>query len=923
MAISFVGSQTANPGTADTSLVIAKPTGVRDGDVLVAFITADDAEIIVAPSGWTQIYDGVYSTSVRGAAYYKVITNADSEPLFYSWTMGGSCWRNGGIACYRGVNDENPINAYGQSQSNNADPMTPSITTDVDGCQILAAIHQNNEGNTLSYSPPAGCTERWDLTRHANGCSSTMADQSQASQGATGIYDFTQPYAYRYVCGTVALEPIVDPRAGEGTVHTADARHKLLLLDNDYALIEDWTDLVYTRERFGLGTFFITLPLDHSLADALDQYKRCLIVRGDEDWVNQEARLWGVILYLKKFFARDAGPDTGGDGVGAAYVTAWGVTFTDYLLSGRVYPLPDPVELNPNGAGQFTDWTGDHTDVDEGVDSHDGDGSYLASATKGATELVALEDYADRGTVLAGIRIRSVWRTPSAGVLTPHVVLRDVNHHTMLTDPNGNGADTDWTGDYTAVDDGYYTPDDDVTYISSSTVGHKESFTVVEPGLARNAVFPRVILQYRARKTTADSVVIKPYLRIGGTRYYGDNKSLIATYGYYSYVWTLNPGNNECWKVSDLDGIEIGVEVVTCAGGEARVTMMALAAPYLFQYELDQVEETYAVRYVDLEKNPATVADWTDSDVDGLQVGVRLIENRTAWVTAIGVTVYHRVIAATGNLDDILKDWVNANLGAGAAAARQVTGFTEEADESAGPSGTYEIAYNVLLQRFLELCKLHDVGMEITGDWNGGATRLDAAASYTFRTFVPEGVDRTHDNGVFDPVVITRDRGIVGALDYELDAVGAKTLAYVLGEKDGLAPSVEETFIAASEPTGFDRREAVLDVEATDESAALTALGEKFLGDEGAKLEMVGYEHSPADIHIPLTDFWPGDLVTFYDDKLGIGPLQPKVESITCRIGGDGVEQYKVQLGGVKRPALAEDAAFRAAGKRKTLYVKQ
>jgi len=350
--------------------------------------------------------------------------------------------------------------------------------------------------------------------------------------------------------------------------------------------------------------------------------------------------------------------------------------------------------------------------------------------------------------------------------------------------------------------------------------------------------------------------------------------------------------------------------------------MMALAAPYLFQYELDQVEDSYAVRYVDLEKNPATVADWTDSDLDGLQIGVRLVENREARVTALGCTVYHRCIQTTGTLDDVLKAWANANLGSGAAAARQVSGFTEEADESDGPSGTYEIAWNLLLQRVLELCKPNDVGIEIVGDWNSGNTRLDASPSYTFKTFVPEGVDRTHDNGVFDPIVIARGRGLVRTLDYELDAVSAKNVAHVLGEKDGIAPSYEEVYIGA-EPTGFGRREAVLDVEATDESAALVAQGEKFLGDEGAELQMVSYEHSAADIHIPLTDFWPGDLITFYDDKLGIGPLQPKVESITCRIGGDGVERYEVQLGGVKRPALAEDAAFRAAGKRKTLYVKQ
>jgi len=62
--------------------------------------------------------------------------------------------------------------------------------------------------------------------------------------------------------------------------------------------------------------------------------------------------------------------------------------------------------------------------------------------------------------------------------------------------------------------------------------------------------------------------------------------------------------------------------------------------------------------------------------------------------------------------------------------------------------------------------------------------------------------------------------------------------------------------------------------------------------------------------------------VTFYDAKLSIGPLQPKVEMISCAIGGDGVEHYEVRLGRVKRPALSEDAAFRATGKRKTLYVK-
>jgi len=923
MAISFVSSATATKDSGVANLSIDKPSGMQDRDVLVAFISVHLADAITPPSGWTQVYNTAY-TNVRGAAYYKYIADADSEPSSYDFAIASPYHKAcGGIACYRGVYHANIVNASASRYSSGSTVYAPQVTTDAGGCQILASVAHED---IYIYLPPSGCTERWDIKKGTTtGCSSTMADKNQASAGASGIFTFneTPDGTTEYVAGTVALEPMVDPHEGEGTVHSKNAKHKFVVIDNDYAVIEDWTGLKYTRERFGLGSFSITLPLDHAQADALEDDKRILIVRGDEDWVNQEARLWGVIRNGKKPYSKGAAPDTGKGGIGAAFVTASGITVTEYLLASRIYPLPGVVELNPNGAGEYTDWTGDNTDVDEGVDNHDSDATYITSSTKGDTELVSLDDYSDQGTTLAGIRIRSVWRTPSAGVLTPHVVLRDANKNVILADPGGNGADTAWTNDYDDVDDGFNTPDDDASYISSNTVGQQESFTLPEPGLARNAVFPKIVLWYRARKTTADSVVIKPYLRIGSTRYYGDNQSLITSYANYSYIWTLNPDNSECWEVSDLDNIEIGVEVVTCAGGEARVTMMALAAPYLFQYELDQVEDSYVVRYVDLEKNPATVADWTDSDLDGLQIGVRLVENREARVTALGCTVYHRAISTTGYLDDVLKAWANANLGSGAAADRQVSGFTEEADESAGPSGTYEIAYNLLLQRFLELCKLNDVGMEIIGDWNGGDTRLDASPSYTFKTFVPEGVDRSHDNGVFDPVVITRDRGIANVLDYELDAIGAKSLAYVLGEKDGLVPSVEETFIAVSEPTGFDRREAVLDVEDTDDSTALTALGEKFLGDEGAELEMVHYEHSPASIHIPLTDFWPGDLITFYDDKLNIGPLQPKVESITCTIDSDGVERYEVQLGGVKHPALAEDAAFRAAGKRKTLYVKQ
>ncbi len=1237
---------------------------------------------------------------------------------------------------------------------------------------------------------------------------------------------------------------LVIPAAAEEAVVS---RHKLLVLDEPYALIEDWTNLEYTRERFGLGTFKITLPEDHTQAAALVQYNRVLIVRGDEDWDNQENRLWGMILDIKWFYAEDAGPDVGGSGEGAAFVTALGVTYTDYYLNSRCYPLPELIDLVPDGEGAIAEWAGTFADIDEGVDSHDGDDTYI-NTTAEAIELFTLSDYVDPGTVIAGIRIRSVWRTVKAGVITPTVWLRLADYNEVISSPIADGADTgNWVGAYTDVDDnplGDGEGDGDTTFINSNTVGHQESYEFQNIGIGSNGVFYGVWLNFRARRTTGDPTIILPYVLIGGTRYYSDPMTLADAYATYSGVWYGNPATELFWTTQDINNAEFGLEIDTADGGDARVTMVYVVAQYYFEYQLGHVEDSYEERYVDIVKNPATEEPWTKADLDSLQVGVRNLEDWDSRVTALDVRVHHKAIHVANPLDDVLKAWVNANLGSGADADRLVTGFAEEADESAFPvedetggsfgleyhglslvngqafyrcegvdlssyigwwlklvdssakvtsgwikeadateslgaelitnggfaadttgwtagsgatldsvaggqagnclritegvnpspyayqdltlvegklykltcyikQGTestwfinaydtdnssfiasdtgestaawvlhtfyftvpvgcstvririyniaagggvttifydtvvckevvhvgidgvhivqtrngdyrgwedieadfdyndsaytfdvlpaYEIAYNLLLQRFLELCKLHDVGMDVVGAWAGGANRLDggaisvekgalfgpayhglsladgvafiriegvdlsgfagtegsdtpykfklidsagaeaeghigaadaaealggelvtdggfeaaawdngdlnnwlkfhaaddkeagdpgagaisvkitasdtfpqiyqnfavaagklykltfiykntagdtarywvrdntaavdiifwlgladstswsgvqtiyftapsgcisariglggkntddivyfdsvsvkevthvgadgvhivsalngstrnwasvesdfdyndtytfevlAAYQYQFQTTVPEGVNRTHSQSDDTPVVISRGRGIVRMLDYELDVVSARNVLYMLGESDGLKQAVQVVAgdgpalakqdrglllkqdgwpILLSHIPGRYRREAVLDVEGADDTTQLISQADKFLGDEGAELEMVKYEHSAVAIYVPLTDFLPGDFITFYDEKLNIGPLQPKVEMIGCAIGGDGVERYEVQLGVVKRPALSEDAAFRAVAKRKTLYVK-
>jgi len=283
-------------------------------------------------------------------------------------------------------------------------------------------------------------------------------------------------------------------------------------------------------------------------------------------------------------------------------------------------------------------------------------------------------------------------------------------------------------------------------------------------------------------------------------------------------------------------------------------------------------------------------------------------------------------IPATDHLDDAFKAWVKYNLQSSFASAdRAVTGFAVEADEHAGPSGSYEITYNLLLERIMALAKRYGVGVEIVGSWGSGATKLNAAASYTFQTCVPEGVDRTHDQVIVPAVVISRERGLVRTLEYEQDSSTERNVIIALGNQSAVEGGTrdQQAVTISPTPTGEARREGVLVAGDGATAADLTDVATKFLADEGIALESVRFEYAHPAPYTPITDFVPGDHVSFYDLLLGIGPWQPVVEEISCRIGGDGLEKYEVTLGRVIRPAEAEDAARRACGKQETLTTLQ
>lgn len=107
-----------------TSCVISRPTGVVDGDVLLAFVASDVA--VTAPAGWNTLVDVVSSARV----FRRLVQNLASEPTSYTFTAAGGVIVEGIIDAFSGVDNGSPEDvAPTGSGGGSGDPVVwPDIT---------------------------------------------------------------------------------------------------------------------------------------------------------------------------------------------------------------------------------------------------------------------------------------------------------------------------------------------------------------------------------------------------------------------------------------------------------------------------------------------------------------------------------------------------------------------------------------------------------------------------------------------------------------------------------------------------------------------------------------------------------------------------------------------------------------------------
>jgi len=214
---SIVGSTQATSGSVATSgvLAIPKPSLIRAGDVLYAFVTKnDDVGTVSAPLGWTEL--GQWKTTAdddfTSGVWRKIVTSAGAEPPSYRWTHTDNTAEpmSGYIVAVRGASTTAPEDAPVAHAAgiNNARPSSPSVTTTSPSALVL--VHEGLTRGALS-----SVVTPWDTTllQASTGTdrNSGVAAFLQPTPGATGLRQWQNTGGFSgadWHTVTVAVRPL-------------------------------------------------------------------------------------------------------------------------------------------------------------------------------------------------------------------------------------------------------------------------------------------------------------------------------------------------------------------------------------------------------------------------------------------------------------------------------------------------------------------------------------------------------------------------------------------------------------------------------------------------------------------------------------------------------------------------------------------
>lgn len=194
-----------------TSVLITKPAGTADDDLLLAFLGIRQIPgVVTAPTGWKEIASIDVPPTPTVGEFMRVYRRiAKSEPADYTWTWTGA--QQAAITMVAlDVHDGQDV-ILGVATANGTSHKTPDIATTEASMLLLASYTLNKQS---SFTPPSGFVENEDVqSGSSNGITAMLCNKVQTDRGDTGEFDATSADAETGVAFIVSIrDPAVTER---------------------------------------------------------------------------------------------------------------------------------------------------------------------------------------------------------------------------------------------------------------------------------------------------------------------------------------------------------------------------------------------------------------------------------------------------------------------------------------------------------------------------------------------------------------------------------------------------------------------------------------------------------------------------------------------------------------------------------------
>lgn len=175
----FIASASTQNTSTGSTLVINKPTGTVDGDLMVAFMCCDGNRTWTGDTGWTEILDQGSTPNLR--IVYKI---ASSEGSTYTFTTSASATSAGSILTYRSAN----YDTIGTITTGANPLIVTSVSASTTNCMLLGVATRTS--SNLTITAPGSMTTRV-TDNDGTSPSYCIAEEQLTSSGASGTRTFS------------------------------------------------------------------------------------------------------------------------------------------------------------------------------------------------------------------------------------------------------------------------------------------------------------------------------------------------------------------------------------------------------------------------------------------------------------------------------------------------------------------------------------------------------------------------------------------------------------------------------------------------------------------------------------------------------------------------------------------------------------